>query len=76
MCVEESPFSNSKEVLSLKGKGTRVPIVAQGKRIRLGTMMLQVQSLASFSGLRIWHSCELWCGSQRQLGASIAVAVV
>ena len=29
-----------------------VPVVAQWKRIWLGTMRLQVQSLASFSGLK------------------------
>ena len=40
---------------------TGVPIVAQWKRIQLGTMRLQIPSLASLSGLRIWHCCELWC---------------
>ena len=35
--------------------------MAQQKRIRLGTMRLQVRSLASLSGLRIWHCRELWC---------------
>ena len=39
------------------------PIVAQRKRIRLGTMRFQVWSLALLSGLRIQHCCELWCGS-------------
>ena len=34
-----------------------------------------VQSLASFSGLRIWHCCELWCRLQMQLRSHI-VAVV
>ena len=24
-------------------------------------MRMRVQSLASLSGLRIWHCCELWC---------------
>ena len=37
-----------------------VPIVAQQKRIWLGTMKLRVRSLALFSGLRIWHCRELW----------------
>ena len=37
-----------------------VTIVAQWKRIRLGTMRLQVPFLASLSGLRIWHCRELW----------------
>ena len=38
-----------------------VPIVAQGKQIRLASMRMQVRSLALLSGLRIWHCCELWC---------------
>ena len=38
-----------------------VPVVAQWKRIQLGTMRLQVRTLASLSGLRIWHCHELWC---------------
>jgi len=33
----------------------------QRKRIRLGTMRLQVRSLALLSGLRIWRCRELWC---------------
>ena len=37
---------------------------------------LQIRSLASLSGLRIWHYRELWCRSQTQLGSSIAVAVM
>ena len=40
---------------------TRVPTVVQWKWIQLGTMRLQVQSLALFSGLSIWHCHELWC---------------
>ena len=42
---------------------------------RLGTMRLQVPSLASLSALRIWHCRELWCRSQMWLGSGIAVAV-
>ena len=38
-------------------------------------MRMQVQSLASLSGLKIWHCCELWCRSQMWLGSCIAVAV-
>ena len=38
-------------------------------------MMTQVRSLASLSGLRIWHCRELWCRSQVQLGSHVAVAV-
>ena len=50
--------------------------MAQWKPIQLGTLRLQVQSLALLSGLRIWHCCELWCRSQEQLGSQVAVAVV
>ena len=53
-----------------------VPIKVQRKRIRLGTMRLQVQLLASLSGLRIPHCHELWCRSQMRLGSGTAVAVV
>ena len=35
-----------------------------------------VWSLALFSGLRIWHCCELQCRLQMWLRSSIAVAVV
>ena len=49
--------------------------MAQGKQIRLGTLRLRVQFLASFSGLGI-HCChELWYRSQMQLRCGIAVAV-
>ena len=51
-----------------------VLVVAQQRRIRLGTMGLQVGSLASVSGLGIRHCCELWCGSQTWLGSGVAVA--
>ena len=45
--------------------------MAQQTRIRLGTKRLQVQSLASLSGLRIQHCCELWCRSLTWLGSCI-----
>ena len=54
----------------------QVSVMAQWKRIQLGSMRMQVQSLASFSGLRIWHCHELWCKSQTQLRYGIAVVVV
>ena len=38
--------------------GVGVPILAQWKRIRLGNMRLQVQSLPSLGGLRIWRCHE------------------
>ena len=51
--------------------------MAQQKQIQLGTMRLQVQSLALawHSGLRIMCCRELWCRSQTQLGSAVAVAV-
>ena len=51
-------------------------MVAQQKRIRLGTTRLQVRSLASLSGLRIQRCRELWCRWQMHLGSCIAVALV
>ena len=53
----------------------RIPVVAQQKRIWLGTMRLQVWSLASLSGLRIQRCRELWCRLQTWLGSGVAVAV-
>jgi len=38
--------------------------MSQQKRIQLGTIRLQVQSLASLSGLRIQRCHEMWCRSQ------------
>ena len=37
----------------------------QQKQIRLGTMRLWIQSLASFSELRIWHSVSCGGGCRR-----------
>ena len=48
-----------------------VPVVVQWKWIWLGSMRIQVQSLALFRNLGIRHCCEL----QTQLGSSIAVAL-
>ena len=50
--------------------------MVQQKRIQLGTLRLRVQSLASLSGLRIWHGRDLWCRLQMQLGSGIAVDLV
>ena len=41
-------------LLALKMGKSGVPIMAQKKCIQLGAMRLQVQSLASLSGLSIW----------------------
>ena len=54
-------------------KSMGVPVVAQQKGIRLGTMKLRVRSLALFGGLRIWRCRELWCRSQTQLGSDPAL---
>ena len=53
-----------------------VPVVAQWKRIRLGTMGLQVRSLVSLSGSGIQCCHELWYSSQTRLRYQVAVAVV
>ena len=45
--------------------------MAQQKQIRLGTMGLRVRSLASLSGLSIWHCCELWCRSRCSLDLAL-----
>jgi len=61
--------------LKLKPINFGVPVMAQWKWIWLGTMRLQVWSLALLSGLRIWHCRELWCRSQKRLRSRVAVAL-
>ena len=63
------------QVWPKKIKWVRVPTMVQQKRIQLGTMRLQVWSLALLSGWRIQCCCELWCRSQMRLGSAIAVVV-
>ena len=58
-----------------KKKKRGVPVVAQRKQIRLGTMRWRIQLLTLLSVLRILCCQELWCGSQTWLGSGIAVAV-
>ena len=58
--------------LEIKNEALGVPVVAQQKRIRLGTMKLRVRSMASLSGFRIWRCHELWCRSTAV--APIAIA--
>ena len=72
MYVNIRPYSGN---LYLNCKWIGVPTVAPQKQIRLGTVGLRVQSLASLSGLRIWHCCELWCGLQMQFRSDVAVAL-
>ena len=50
--------------------------MAQQKGVWLVFLRMQVQSLASLSGLRIWCCQELCCRSQTQLRSGVAVAVV
>ena len=49
--------------------------MVQQKRIRLGTIRLQVRSLALLSGLRIWCCHVLWCRFQMQLRSQVAIHV-
>ena len=51
------------------------PLWRSGLRIRLGTMRLQVQSLALLSGLRIQCCRELWRRLQMRLRSDVAVAL-
>ena len=53
-----------------------VAVMAQWKQIQLGTMRLQVGSLALLSGLRIQRCHELWHRLQTWLGSGVAVAVM
>ena len=39
------------------------------------TSIPEIQSLASLSGLRIWHCHELWCRLQTRLESCVAVAL-
>ena len=50
-----------------------IPVMVQQKQIQLGTVRLQVPSLASLSGLRIRRHRELWCRSQTRLKSGVAV---
>ena len=45
-------------------------------RTQLVSVRVQVQSLASLNGLRIWHCHKLQRRSQMRLGSGVAVAVV
>uniref|UniRef100_A0A480HJX6 Uncharacterized protein n=1 Tax=Sus scrofa TaxID=9823 RepID=A0A480HJX6_PIG len=58
-----------------KNESLGVPIVAQWKQIRLGTMRLRVRSLPLLSGLTIRRCRELWCRLQTRLGSRVAVAL-
>ena len=62
-------------LLPVTGALLGVPVVAQQKGIQLGTMKLQVPSLASLSRLRMQRCRKLWCRLQTRLGSCASVAV-
>ena len=51
----------SSEAILTSREQVWLSIVAQWKQIWLGSIKMQVQSLASLSGLRFWRCHELWC---------------
>ena len=63
-----------KEAEQSKGMWVGVPVVAQQVKNQIVSVRMQVQSLASLSGLRIWHCSKLLQRSQMWLGSGIAVA--
>ena len=69
------PLPQMSQVFALKSSNG-VPLVAQWKWIRLVSMRMQVQPLASLSGLAIQCCPELGCRSQIRLGSHVAMAVV
>ena len=58
--VQLALFAEYLTCVSLQAVHPGVLIVAQRKQIRLRTMRLQVQSLASLGGLRVQCCHELW----------------
>ena len=76
ICIARSQIAYSEYIHLKYGHMLGVPIVAQQKQIRLGTMRLRVQPLASLSVLRIRCCHELWYRSQTRLGSCVAVALV
>ena len=61
--LENVPFTR-RRVSQSRLKERQGVLVAQWKRIRLVSMMMQVQSLASIGGLRIRCCHKLWCRSK------------
>ena len=76
-CVHntEKCYISQDSIAGIRKLKTGVPVVAQQKQIRLGTMRLRVCSPASICGLRIRHCHELWCRLQMRLRSGIAVVV-
>ena len=61
--------------VSVNKRKEGVPVMAQRKRIHLGTRRLKIRSLALLSELRIPCCLELWYRSQMQIRSDIAMAV-
>ena len=57
-------------------KKAGVAIMAQQTRIQLVSMRMWVRSLASLTGLGIYHCSDLWCRLQMRLRSGVAVTVV
>lgn len=64
------PFTEARLVIIEKSTNG-VPVVAQQKQIQPLTMRFQVQSLASFSGLRIWRCCK--CAVGHRCGSDLGL---
>ena len=52
------------------------PLWLSELRTQRSGFRMQVQSLASLGGLRIWHCHKLWCRRKMQLRSGFPVAVV
>ena len=73
--LEEVFLEGKKKKGRKKKKNSGVPIMAQQKLIRLGTMRLPGGSLSLLSGLRIWRCHELWYRLQMRLVSGVAMAL-
>ena len=79
-CMDEQlalrlPLRSPHRVNKTKGRSEGVPIMAQRERTRRVSVRMRVRSLASFSGLRIWHHCGCDVGRSAAQIPHIAVAV-
>ena len=69
-CLFYSKLSKIKNLFLLG-----IPAVVQQSQRRMVSMRMQIQTLASFSGLRIQHCYELWCRLQMWLRSYLPVVV-
>ena len=72
LVLNESNY-NRKKKINNRRRGTSHCGLAEMNLTRIRS--LRVRSLASLSGLRIWHCRELWCRSKMRPGSGVAVAV-